>query len=100
MLGGFAAALTIVITLVLSSGSAHAQLNCDIRKSLLAKLDTGYGEQPVALGLASTGNVVELLISSGGSWTILITNPNGIACIAAVGEDWEHLVRKPAGESS
>ena len=79
---------------------AHAQVNCDLRKSLLAKLDTGYDEHPVASGLASSGNLIEILTSSGGTWTILITNPNGITCIAAVGEDWQDVKPKLPGESS
>lgn len=79
---------------------AHAQTSCDVRKSLLAKLDTSYDEQPVAIGVASTGNVVELLVSANGTWTILVTRPNGIACVAAVGEDWQALEAHPLDESS
>ncbi len=54
----------------------------------------------MANGLASTGNLVELLISSGGTWTILVTNPSGITCVAAVGEDWQEMKLKLPGESS
>ena len=100
ILGSFIAALAILASVSVSGSPAHAQTNCDARKSLLAKLDTGYDEQPVANGLASTGNLVELLISSGGTWTILVTNPNGVTCIAAVGEDWQEMKLKLPGESS
>lgn len=30
-----------------------------------------------------------------GSWTVLITQPNGMSCIAASGESWEQM---PPGE--
>jgi hypothetical protein len=100
ILAGFIAAPAILATASVGGNSAHAQVNCDARKSLLAKLDTGYDEQPVASGVASSGNLVELLISSGGTWTILITNPNGITCIAAVGEDWQDVKPKIPGEAS
>lgn len=80
--------------------AAHAQATCDVRKNLLAKLHRGYDETPVASGLASTGNVVELLISAGGTWTIIITRPNGITCIAAAGQDWQNRLPQLPGESS
>ncbi len=97
---GFVAALAILASAAVGGNPAHAQANCDMRKSLLAKLHNGYDEEPVASGLASSGNVVELLISAGGTWTILVTNPNGVTCIAAVGEDWQLVKPKLPGESS
>ncbi|MCZ6591523.1 MAG: hypothetical protein O7B98_10355 [Alphaproteobacteria bacterium] len=100
MLGGFVVVLAMLSTTVLTGGPAYAQSQCDVRKSLLAKLDTGYAERPVAVGLASTGNVVELLISTDGTWTILVTKPNGIACIAAVGEEWQALEPVSTDKSS
>lgn len=96
----FAGALAMLGSAVFAGGPAHAEANCDVRKSLIAKLSNGYAEQPVAIGLASTGNVVELLISTEGTWTILVTRPNGIACVAAVGRDWQPVKRELAGEQS
>ncbi len=79
MLGGFVVVLAMLTLVAFGYGTAHAQTNCDIRKSLIAKLDTGYDEQPIAVGLASTGNVVELLVSSDGTWTILASTPRARA---------------------
>ena len=90
----------MLVSVSVGGNSAQAQQSCDIRKSLLAKLHTGYDERPVAVGVASTGNLVELLISTDGTWTILVTRPNGIACVAAVGEDWQALDPHPSDESS
>ena len=100
ILGGIIVALALLASVTAGSRPAHAQQSCDVRKTLLAKLDTGYDEQPVAIGVASTGNVVELLVSANGTWTILVTRPNGIACIAAVGEDWQALDPHTLDESS
>ena len=91
MLAAFAGTLAMLVSVVIGSAPVHAQSNCDVRDNLIAKLGTGYAERPVALGVASTGNVVELLISSDGTWTILVTRPNGTACVAAVGEDWQEI---------
>ncbi len=100
-LGGFAVVLTILASAALSGGPVHAQSNCDTRTSLIAKLDKSFGEQPIAIGLASTGSVLEVLISSDGTWTILVTNPDGLACIAAAGEHWQTLNKlKLPGETS
>jgi hypothetical protein len=38
--------------------------------------------------------MVELFVSSAGSWTMLVTRPNGIACVAAAGQGWADLPRK------
>jgi hypothetical protein len=52
----------------------------------LAKL---FNEKVVGLGLGSNQeSVVELYVSSHGSWTILVTMTNGMSCIAAAGENW------------
>ena len=100
-LGRFIVVLAILASVAFGGGPAHAQSNCGTRTSLIAKLDKGFGEQPVAIGLASTGNVLEVLISADGTWTILITNPDGLACIAATGEHWQTLKKlKGAGETS
>lgn len=99
-LGGLMVVVAAVGIIALGTRAAYAQPSCDVRKSLLAKLDTGYDEKPVAIGLASSGNVIELLISSDGTWTILVTKPNGIACVAAAGEEWQDLDPPPGDEAS
>lgn len=98
--GGLVVVLAALAATALGSQPAQAQASCDFRTTLLAKLDDGYSEKPVAIGLASSGNVVELLISASGTWTILVTHPDGIACVAAVGEEWQDLDPPPGDESS
>ena len=101
MLGRIVVVLAMLASVALSGGPAHAQSNCEARSSLIAKLDKGFGEQPIAIGLASTGNVLEVLISSDGTWTIPVTSPDGLACIAAAGEHWQTLKKlKAPGEIS
>ncbi len=52
----------------------------------LAKL---FNEKVIGLGLGKNqASVVELYVSSHGSWTILVTLTNGMSCIAASGENW------------
>ncbi len=74
------------------SSQASAQLACGDRAEVLQHLSEKYQEAPVALGLSSSGGVLEVLSSSvSGSWTILITMPNGTSCMVAAGENWQAL---------
>ena len=58
-------------------------------------------EQATGMGLASTGNMVELFAGKGGtSWTIVVTLPNGMSCPVLDGEGWEKLAIKIAGRVS
>ena len=36
-------------------------------------------------------SVIELFVSQTGSWTILLTLSNGLACITAAGEKWTDI---------
>ena len=47
--------------------------------------------KPVSLGLSLDGRVVEVLKSPGGTWTIIMTSPNGVSCLLIAGQDWEEL---------
>lgn len=100
ILGGLVGVLTMPVAVMFTGKPAQAQSTCEFRKKLMDKLDSVYNEQPVGVGLASTGNVVELIVSPDGTWTIVVTKPNGLACIAAVGEDWQALEIAPSDESS
>ena len=70
---------------------ASAQTICGERADFLAQLQKRHGETPSAIGLSSNGQVLEVLTSKGGSWTILITSPQGKTCLVAAGEAWESL---------
>ena len=84
----FAAALGIVI-----STSAMAQTMCNKRDVFLDSLKKGYSEAPAAMGLVSNGSVLEVLTSKKGTWTIIVTMPNGTSCVVASGDAWEDIER-------
>ena len=54
--------------------------------AMLGALGSNYSEAVQATGLAATGHVVQVTASDGGTWTILIVDAAGQACIAAHGE--------------
>ncbi len=79
------------------SSSAQAQAMCGERRAVVADLEKTYSEAPVSIGLASNGAVIEVLASPSGSFTIILTQPNGISCVMAAGENWEDLPKRLAG---
>ncbi len=79
---------------------ASAQAACGDRAKMITHLGATYSEQPVAMGLTSSGAVIEVLTSPSGTWTFLVTEPSGLTCMVASGEGWESLSITPAGQIS
>ena len=69
--------------------AAHAQLSCGDRNAMVEQLSRAYGEIRKGAGLAGRAALFEVWASDAtGTWTILKTAPNGVACVVAVGENW------------
>ena len=83
---------TVVLLIVLfaSFPAIAQQVPCAEREATLRKLAKNYGENQVALGLTSDGNVLEVLASDNGTWTIIVTTPQGRSCGVASGEAWSN----------
>ncbi len=77
--------------------SAQAQSICGERRALVATLEKTYSETPVSVGLASNGAIIEIFASPTGTFTIILTQPNGLTCVMAAGENWEDLPNRLAG---
>lgn len=91
MLRLFAVAVIGVIAAI-SHPAAAQQPACTTRSDVISHLGKKYSEAPVAIGLANNGGVIEVLSSkTGSSWTLIITMPNGTACLMAAGENWESV---------
>lgn len=62
---------------------------CGKRDEVVARLESGYGESRRAYGLQRGDAVVEVFASEAtGSWTIIVSSPNGISCLVAAGQNW------------
>lgn len=89
--------LDLAAALALSSSAVAADLVCAQREALLGSLSKEFREAPKELGLANNGALVELLTSRDGStWTMLMTRPDGTACVIAAGEAWAELPEQVA----
>ena len=75
--------------------ATQAQTNtvpCLKRSAAIKHLGQKYSEIPVATGLTNNGAVLEVLSSkTGKNWTIMVTMPNGTACMIAAGENWQKI---------
>ncbi|MDW3208164.1 MAG: hypothetical protein R8L07_21735 [Alphaproteobacteria bacterium] len=82
----FVAALALAWPLKVADAQAAA---CGLRDSVVERLKIGFNETEAGYGVTGSGMVAELFVSDSGSWTIVITRPDGISCLVAAGQSWE-----------
>ncbi|TMJ38121.1 MAG: hypothetical protein E6G89_12830 [Alphaproteobacteria bacterium] len=83
-MSGIVAALLILLPTI-----AAAQLPCAARDEIVSEITQHFKEAPEATGVTPQGMLLEVFVSEARSWTILLTTPQGVSCIVAVGENWE-----------
>ncbi len=82
--------------LVCLATTADAQTVCHQRAKFVTDLGRNFLETPTAYGLTSSGQVIEVLSSGTGTWTMIITSTDGTSCAVAAGESWSKVpVGKP-----
>ncbi len=82
---------------------AQAERSCAPRETVVERLSQLYGESRRAFGLSSDNRVMELFASdSTGSWTLIVTLPDGLACLVSAGEAFEEAgeAAAPAGKGA
>lgn len=90
--------IALAMLLVMLPGIAAAQSICGERAKFLAKLAHDYKEAPTATGITADGRMLEVLTSEAGTWTMIITNTNGLTCMVTAGQAWEVTSLAPKGE--
>lgn len=97
---GLSAGLLLVPAADAREPASPALTPCFDRQEVTRKLRASYGEVPVSYGLQSNGNLLQVYVSAArGTWTMVSTLPSGLACILAVGRNWEGPSPEPAGGS-
>ena len=92
------AALLLMLGASIGTTPAAAQTACMNRADVLEQLSSKYAETPISLGLAKSGDVVEILSSGdGATWTMVVTRPDGETCMIASGEAWQVIPAKVRG---
>lgn len=69
-------------------------VSCGERHGILEWLEGKFYEKRTAFGLTSDGRLLEVFAAPSGSWTILVTYPGGLSCLATSGTDWQQIERR------
>jgi hypothetical protein len=82
--------LALALTLLAAGPAAAQSRNCSAHASVVAQLAEKYGETRQSIGIAQGNAVIEVFASSAtGTWTIIVTTPDGPTCLIAAGEAFE-----------
>ena len=91
------ASLALASTLAAASVSAQSaatglRIPCHDATEIAKQLSKKYEEAPIAFGLQSNGNLLQIYTSeTKHTWTVVSTTPAGKSCIVAAGKRWETL---------
>lgn len=90
---GFLKSISLAAALLVAAAAspppAEARSFCAPRDNIVKILDKRFSEKRQAIGLASQTGLVELYVSSGGTWSMVRTNVQGVSCVIASGHAWE-----------
>ncbi len=79
--------------IALSSCPAFAQSACFQREALISTLSTKYSEAPTGGGMQNQSQLIEVWTSpKSGSFTIFVTQANGVSCVVATGKHWQSMI--------
>ena len=73
---------------------------CDERAKVVGRLAKTFAENQKSIGITADGNILEVFASRDGSWTVLLTFPDGMACLVEHGEEWQNAPPRPTGRMS
>ena len=80
--------LVLASALVLGLPANAQAVSCTARDALVANL-TRLGEAQSGYGLSRGGQILEIWTSAEkGTWTIVLSRTDGIACIMSYGDAW------------
>ena len=82
-----------------SSPAAGQGTACADRDKIVELLARKYQESPVARGVVTNGGHLMELFTSDETWTLIVSQPNGMSCAIASGEGWR-TIDKPRPEGT
>lgn len=96
----FRAAVVVLFAGAAAAGAtpAASAASCGPRDIVAGRLAAEYKEHRRAVG-AMRDRMVEVFVAASGSWSVLMTAPDGTACMVASGEAWEFLAA-PDGDGA
>lgn len=93
MTARFALVILLAILMVVAVVSAaRGQELCLPQDQIINRLETKYQERLVAVGVMTTGALLQVYSTKDGKhWTLLVVRPDGIACFMTHGDDYQVL---------
>lgn len=93
--------LMLATLFILMGQAASAQQNCAPRDQVAERLNDRYGEAVQSRGLAADGQaIVETWANTeSGSWTVTVTNTQGVTCLVASGQMFGNVYEEVEGEA-
>ena len=68
------------------------RMPCHNATEIAKQLSNKYDEAPVAFGVQSNGNLLQIYASEDKTtWTVVSTTPAGVSCFVAAGKSWENI---------
>lgn len=86
--------MTFLSLATAGSASPIADVICAPKARMEQKLRIQFGNSPLAMGVRSPTEVMEVWTGEAGDWTLVITYASGRSCIVAMGEDWQSFEKK------
>lgn len=78
---------------------AAAQMICGKREAIVNQLENRYGETRRSMGYQEGRGIIETWANDDtGTWSIIMTNPEGVTCLLAAGEAFQAEAVKVAEE--
>lgn len=93
--------IAALLGVAFAAPAAHAEpRTCAQREKVVARLAERFGETLQSIGLQSAEGMVEVYASEAtGTWTILLSRPDGATCLLAAGEAWETRLVPPGRDA-
>lgn len=77
--------------LLLLASHASAATRCAPREAIIKALQDKFQETERAVGIASQTALMEVFASKAGTWTIILSGVDGLACVIASGTSYEEM---------
>ncbi|SCB59760.1 hypothetical protein GA0061105_108117 [Rhizobium aethiopicum] len=93
--GLLAVILPILVIAHPHSAASQTMLSCAGRSDVIGFLERNFGEKLTAVGLVNQNAVLEVYAAKTGTWTLVVTDVQGISCILLSGDSWETMPALP-----
>jgi hypothetical protein len=64
---------------------------CGKRDEIVRSLGEQFQEKQQAVGVVDQNAILEIFVSSAGTWTIIATGTDGNSCLVSSGEGWDSV---------